>query len=492
MTRDGKLRHLRWYICGALFLATIINYLDRQSVPVLNETLKHEIGWDDAGYGWVSFAFQLAYAIGFPIAGTIIDRIGVRNGLTWGVLLWSLAAMSHALARSVWGFAAARFALGLAESANFPASIKAVAEWFPRRERALATALFNNGTNVGPMAVGVIAVLAMRWGWQFAFLSIGSIGFLWLILWRWLYRSPEQHPLLSKEEHALILSDQEPESPAMKVHWTSILRYRQAWAFLIGKMLSDPVWVFYLTWLPSYLSRARGLSVVDAAAMLVWPYLAADVGSIAGGWFSGRLIRGGTTPPRARLAVMGMMAACMPFAAYAAYAESFALSLALISVATAAHQAWSANIYTFASDLFPKKVVGSVIGLGGMTGAIGNMFMALITGGALQWFGDFKPLFLVAGCMHVTAFALVIALAGRDPQPADVDAGLRTARSPGLLLFGGIVSAAGAALVALVFSRWDYIVLAAKSQATAAGGLTASAGVLLLGLALLYASRARA
>jgi ACS family hexuronate transporter-like MFS transporter len=488
---DAKLPHLRWYICGLLFLATLINYLDRQTVPVLNETLKKEIGWDDAGFGWVNFAFQTSYAIGFPIAGGLLDRFGVRTGMAWAVLLWSAAAMSHALARSAWGFAAARFALGLAESANFPASIKAVAEWFPRRQRALATALFNNGTNVGAMAVGVIAMAAAAWGWQAAFLATGTTGLLWLGLWWWLYRAPELHPLLSAEEKAIIQSDHEPEQPALAVHWTSILRYRQAWAFLVGKLLTDPVWVFYLTWLPSYLSRERGLSVVEAAKMLVWPYLAADVGSIAGGWFSGRLIRNGVTPPRARFAVMAAMAACMPVAAYAAFADSFAVSLALISVATAAHQAWSANIFTLASDLFPKKVVGSVVGLGGMCGAIGNMFMALITGGAIQWFGQFKPLFVVAGCLHVTAFALVIVLAGRDPRPADVDAGLKTGKSRELLALGAAVSMLGAGLAAVVLSNWDAIVVAARSPATAASGLTAAVGVLLLGLALLYAGRGR-
>jgi ACS family hexuronate transporter-like MFS transporter len=487
----GKLRHLRWYICGLLFLATTINYLDRQATGVLNPILREEIGWDDAGFGWVMFAFQLAYAIMFPISGRLLDLFGVRRGLFWAVIVWSVAAMAHALARSTLGFAAARFALGIGEAANFPASIKAIAEWFPKHERALATGIFNSGTNVGVMLSPMIVWLAVSWHWQAAFIVTGLTGLFWLFLWQMLYRSPEEHPRLTAAERALITKDADAEVPAARVPWTAVLRFRQAWAVLLGKGLTDPVWWFYLFWLPTYLNRERGVSALTASVMLLYPYIAADIGSIGGGWLSGFLIKRGWPVGKARLFAMGLFAACMPGAIWAVLTNEFWLALTLISLATSAHQAWSANIFTLASDMFPKTLVGSVVGLAGMSGAIGGMFMTLIAGCTLQWTGSYVPLFVLAGLMHPLGFGAILLFGGHKLQPVDLRAVLKTERSRALILAGGAMTAAGVVLALLVGANWDAIVAATRSLSAAAQGLTASVGLGLVGLTLLYAGRGK-
>lgn len=487
-----KIPNLRWWICGLLFVATTVNYVDRQTVSVLNPTLKREIGWDDAGYGWIMFAFQMAYAIMFPIAGRVMDRIGVRAGMIWAVIVWSIAAIGHAAATSPAGFAAARFALGIGEAANFPGCIKAVAEWFPRRQRALATGIFNSGTNVGVMLSVAIVWLATTFGWRWAFIVTGLIGFLWLALWVFLYRMPAEHPNLSQSERDIILSDDEPAAVATKIPWTALLRYRQAWAFFLGKMMTDPVWWFYLYWLPSYLSKERGLSTLSASKALILPYLAASVGSVAGGWLSGSLIGKGWSVGRARLFAMMIFAAGMPAAVWAVLTHDFWLGLGLISLATACHQAWSANLFTLSSDMFPKRAIGSVVGLGSMCGAIGGMFMTLIAGGMLQWLGSYVYLFIFAGVMHPLAWIVIRVLAGKDFKPADLDDALDARRSPVLMAIGAGLAVVGTVLVALVVNNFDDIVKAAKSQSTAAAGIVASGGVLIIGLVLIYAGRGRA
>src|SRR5262245_60279531 len=396
-----KLPHLRWIICGLLFVATTINYVDRQTVSVLNPILKKSIGWDDIGYAWVIFAFQLAYAIGFPIAGRWIDKLGVRAGMTWAVVLWSVAAIAHAFAGSTFGFAVARFFLGIAEAANFPGCIKAVAEWFPKRQRALATGIFNSGTNLGVVLTSSIVWLALQTSWQGAFIVTGVLGFLWLGAWLALYRPPQAHARLSDEERALILADNEPAPSAQKIPWTQLLRYRQTWAFALGKTFTDPVWWFYLTWLPDYLNRVRGLPPLKAGVVFAIPYLAASVGSIAGGWLPGHLMKRGWPAGKARLVAMMLYALGMPAAIWAVLTGNLIAAVALISVATSCHQAWSANLFTLTSDMFPKRAVGSVVGLGAMCGALGSMFMTLVAGGMLQWFGSYTPLFIAMGVMHV-------------------------------------------------------------------------------------------
>jgi ACS family hexuronate transporter-like MFS transporter len=486
----GKLRGLRWYICGLLFLVTFINYVDRVSLGAMAPVLKQAIGWDDAEFGWINFAFQLAYAGMFPFAGRLLDRVGVRNGLALGVLVWSIAAMAHSLATTVLGFAMARFLLGLGEATNFPACVKAVAEWFPKRQRSLATGIFNTGTNFGAMLQGVILWLAVSWSWKAAFVAIGLLGFLWLAAWMKLYRSPAEHPRLSAEEAAFIRSDQEPPARAIRIPWQSLLRYREAWAFFVGKLLTDPVWWFYLTWLPSYLQRERNVTLASAAGALVVIYLAADLGSVLGGWLPGFLVRRGWSGTRARLVTMALFAAGLPISALGVLAKDLWTAVAFISIATACHQAWSANMFTVASDAFPSRAVGSVVGFGGMCGGIGGMLMLLVAGGMLQWLGSFTPLFVFAGIMHPLAWIAIRALVGRTIHEIDLDQGLRTAKSPALRALGIALAAVGAGLATLVFLNWSHILSVTRnSVAAAAGGAAAATLLALMGLALVYASR---
>jgi ACS family hexuronate transporter-like MFS transporter len=482
---------LRWYICGLLFLVTLINYIDRQTMGVLNPILKKDLGWDDAGFGWINFSFSLAYAIMFGVAGRLLDRVGVKVGLIWAVMVWSVAAICHSLAHGVVGFAVARFALGLGEAANFPACIKATAEWFPRRERALATGIFNCGSSLGIMLSPLIVLLAITFGWRAAFILTGALGFSWVALWALFYKAPEDHPKLGAGEREVILSDKDPPGSAVQVQlpWTSLLRYRQTWAFALGKMMTDPVWWFYLFWLPTYLTKDRGVTALTASVMLLYPYIAAGVGSVAGGWLSGFLMKRGWSVGRGRLTAMGVFAFCMPGAIVAVFTSNSLVALSLISLATASHQAWSANIYTLASDMFPKKIVGSIVGLGSMAGAIGGMFMTLIVGGLLQATHNYVPLFIIAGLLHPLAFITVILFAGLDFQQAEIDTVGDTPPSRHLAIAGSVVTLAGAVLLGVVLLYWD--LLSKRSVSAASQGLVASIGVTLLGAALLYASRGR-
>jgi ACS family hexuronate transporter-like MFS transporter len=486
----GKIHGLRWYICALLFFVTFINYVDRVSLGAMAPTLKKAIGWDDAEFGWINFAFQFSYAAMFPFAGRFLDRVGVRGGLAIGVLVWSAAAMAHSLATSVLGFAMARFVLGLGEATNFPACVKAVAEWFPKRQRSLATGIFNTGTNFGAMLQGSMMWLSVVWGWQSAFIAIGLLGVVWLFFWMKGYRSPEEHPRLSTEEAELIRSDQEPPAKSLHVPWQSLLRYREAWAFCVGKMLTDPVWWFYLTWLPSYLQGERNFKLSAVAGALFVIYLSADIGSIFGGWLPGYFMRRGWHPSRARLVTMILFAMGLPISAFGVMAKDLWSAVFFISIATSCHQAWSANLFTTASDAFPKKAVASVVGLGGMCGGIGGMLMVLVSGGMKQWLGTFVPLFIFAGVMHPLAWIAIRSLVGSKIQEIDLDKGLRTAQSPALL-FGGLgLTAVGAGLAVLVFANWAYILSVTKnSTAAAAGGAAAASLIACIGLALAYASR---
>lgn len=487
----SPIRGLRWYIAGLLFLATTINYVDRITMSALSPILKAEIHWDDAEFGLILSAFQLAYTAMFAVVGPLLDRFGVRAGMTVGVIVWSLAGAGHALATTPVGFAIARFALGLGEATNMPACVKAVSEWFPRGERALANGLFNAGTNLGAMAQPLIVLLAVTAGWQWAFLLTAALGIVWLVAWLLFYQAPAQHNRLSQAERTLIDSDADAGDPSLRVPWTALLRVRQAWAFFLGKLLTDPVWWFYLYWLNYYLTKERGVTAMLAAKLILAPYIAASVGSIFGGWLSGRLLAGGSSLGRARLTSMLIFAAGMPAAIGALATDSLPLAVALLSVATGCHQAWSANLFTTASDLFPRSVVGSVVGFGSMCGGIGGLFMTLVSGGMLQWFGSFTPLLVIAGCLHLTAWVVVRLLAGRDFRPADLAAALSGGRSTGLMAGGAGLAVVGLALTVVVASNFQWIAASARSQATAVSGVGAAAGLLLLGLAILYAGTRR-
>ncbi|MFL6227200.1 MAG: MFS transporter [Pyrinomonadaceae bacterium] len=410
-TRVGR---YRWLICALLFFATTINYIDRQVLGILatDDSFKHAIGWNEAQYGYVNTAFQAAYALGLLIIGSLMDRFGTRKGFSFAVGFWSIAAMCHALASSAFGFGVARFSLGLGEAGNFPAAIKTVAEWFPKKERALATGIFNSGSNVGaivaPLAVPFIAI---NYGWQWAFIITGTLGFIWLACWVAIYRRPQEHPKLSRAELAHIQSD--PAEPTTKIPWARLLPHRQTWAFAIGKFLTDPIWWVYLFWLPKFLNTNYHLNITQIGLPLVVIYVAADVGSIGGGWLSSTLIKRGWTVNRARKTAMLICACSVVPIIFAAHASNLWVAVALVSLAAAAHQGWSANIFTFASDMFPRRAVGSVVGIGGMAGSIGGMLIATTVGLILQYTGSYLPIFIIAGSAYLVALAVMHLLAPR-------------------------------------------------------------------------------
>lgn len=416
------LRHLRWYICVLLLLASSINYVDRQTLSVLKPHLEALLHWSESDYGWIVFGFTLAYAIMMTASGPLIDRQGTRRGFALSVAWWSLAAMAHALARGAFSFGVARFLLGAGEAGNFPASIKAVAEWFPPKERALATGIFNAGTNVGTVvAPPVVVWMTLRWGWQSAFIFTGGLGFLWLILWLLFYRLPRRHRWVTECELAVIESGEPGAARRAKIPWRTILRYRQAWGFIVAKFMTDPIWWFYVYWLPSYLKQGRGFTLREIGLFAWIPFWTAGFGSVAGGWLSGFLMKRGWTVNGARKTAMAICAFSMPAGIAAVFAPNAALALALISLSTSAHQGWSANVFTLASDMFPKEDVGAVVGLGGTGGAVGGMILALAAGYVLQWFHTYVPLFIIAGVMHPLAIGMVHLLVPRIER-VEIDA----------------------------------------------------------------------
>ncbi len=397
-----KTGHFRWTIVALIFLATTVNYVDRQVIGILAPVLQKEIGWNNIEYGYIVTAFTAAYAIGMLVMGRVIDLIGTKIGYALSLTGWSLAAIGHALARSAFGFGVARFSLGIFEAANFPAAIKTVAEWFPKKERAFATGLFNAGSNVGAVVAPlVVPWITLTWGWQEAFIFTGAIGLLWLILWFWLYEKPQQHKRLSKKELAYIQSD--PADPPAKIPWKQLFRYRGAWAFALGKFLTDPVWWFYLYWIPSFLNSNYGITLNKIGIPLIIIYVMADVGSIGGGWLSSAFIKRGWSINRGRKAAMLICALCVVPIMFASQASNVWIAVGLLSLATAAHQGWSANLFTTVSDIFPRKAVASVVGLGGTAGAIGGMFIASAAGFILQFTGSYHMLFIIAGSAYLLA-----------------------------------------------------------------------------------------
>jgi MFS transporter, ACS family, aldohexuronate transporter len=423
--------HYRWVICGLLFLATTINYIDRQVIGILKPMLQTQFGWSEIDYGDLVFSFQLAYAIGFLFAGRVMDLLGTKTGYALALTIWSLAAMATAKATafgppaaallavvglkysaSVAGFLAARFALGLAESGNFPAAIKTVAEWFPRGERALATGIFNAGTNVGAIITpAIVPFIAVRFGWEWAFLGTGGIGLLWLIVWWLMYDRPDRHRRLSPSELAYIRSDP-PETPT-PVPWTTLLSHRQMWAFAIAKAMTDPIWWLYLFWMPDFFSRNYGLSLLELGPPIIVIYLVADVGSVGGGWLSSSLIHRGWSVNAARKTAMLACAIAVVPIIVASRVQSMWGAVALISLAAAAHQGWSANVFTLTSDMFPRQAVGSVVGVGGTAGAIGGMLIAKLTGYILQTTGSYLPVFIIAGTTYLVTLGIVHLLVPR-------------------------------------------------------------------------------
>jgi MFS transporter, ACS family, hexuronate transporter len=386
---------------------------------ILAAPLQKELDWSESDYGWITAAFTGAYAAGQLLVGRLMDGLGTRRGFGLVVFCWSLAAMGHSLARSALGFGMARLALGLSEAGNFPAAIKTVAEWYPRTERALATGIFNSGSNVGAIVAPLIVPwIATRFGWQWAFLITGATGFVWLAAWLAIYRKPEENPRLSPSELAHIRSD--PVEPTVAIPWSSLIRHRQTWAFAAGKFFTDPIWWFFLFWLPKFLEQEHGITLTGLTLPLVVIYLAADVGSIGGGWFSSTLIHRGWSVNASRKTAMLVCALGVVPILLAARTSSLWVAVGLISLATAAHQGWSANLFTLVSDTFPRRAVASVVGIGGFAGSIAGMLIATATGYLLQWTGSYVPIFFVASSAYLIALAVIHTLVP-DLQPARLD-----------------------------------------------------------------------
>lgn len=409
---SARVGRYRWVIVGLLFAATAINYVDRQMIGVLKPTLSKEFGWSESDYANIVFWFQMAYAIGYISFGRVVDRLGARLGYTIAIVIWTISHMAHGLATGVTSFAAARFGLGIGESGNFPAGIRAVTDWFPQRERALAIGIFNAGANVGAIITPLLVpALVLAFGWRMAFYVTGIFGIVWLVAWWAIYRHPREQPRVGAAELAWI--EQDPADPVEPIAWSRLITYRETWAYALGKFLIDPIWWFFLFWLPGYLFERYDLDLKTFGLPLAAIYLISDIGSVAGGWMSSRLIKAGRTPNFARKATMAFWAACVLPIWFAQSIDSVWTAVLVIGLATAAHQAFSANLYTLPSDLFPRGAVGSVIGIGGTVGALGGMGMALLTGYILDATHNYSVLFAICASAYIVALLVVHLLSPR-------------------------------------------------------------------------------
>ena len=407
----ARIGRVRWTICAMLFAATSINYMDRQVISILKPTLEHSIGLTEISYSYIVNAFQIAYAIGLLAAGRFVDKVGTRIGYMTIMAIWSLSAMAHALANTVIEFAIARFALGIGESGNFPAAIKTVAEWFPQNERSLATGIFNSGTNLGAiLAPLIVPWITIHYGWHAAFLATGAFSALWIVWWWRNYRKPTDHPTLTGAELRHIY-DEAAAQMGPSVPWLRLLRYRQTWAFALGKFLTDPIWWFYLFWLPSYFSSRFHLNLSHIGLPLILVYNASAVGSIGGGWLPELFRRFGLSQIYARLSAMLLCAvSVLPIFTLTHVGSEWA-AIAILGLATAAHQGWSANLFTTASDMFPRSAVGSVTGIGGMAGSVGGALLATFAGQILQRTHSYNSLFAIAGSAYLIALLIIQLLA---------------------------------------------------------------------------------
>jgi ACS family hexuronate transporter-like MFS transporter len=407
--------HLRWWIAGLLFLSTVINYVDRQTLSVLAPVITEELGISESTYGNILTAFLAAYTVMYIGSGLIVDRFGTRLSLAAFMAWWSAANMAHALARGPWSLGGLRLLLGLGESGNFMAAFKAVSEWYPPRERALVHGLVQAGAAVGAIiAPPVITWIAARYGWRPAFVITGGLGFVWLVLWLVLYRPPQSHPWITPAEREHV-TEGEPaagSAAAARIGWRAAVALPQTWGLLLSRFLSDPVWWFYLFWLPKYLVDRRGFSLVEMG-MLAWmPYLAADLGAIAGGWISGRLVARGRPPIAARLTVMLPCACLMPVSLVIDTVESRWLVLGLICLVTFAHMAWKTNQTTLTNDVYPTATIGTVSGILAFGTGLGGTLFTWLTGYCVEWFG-YGAIFLVMGLLHPLSYLVTRRLVRR-------------------------------------------------------------------------------
>lgn len=420
MTNSSKTGKYRWFVCGLLFFATTINYIDRQIIGFLKPTLEVEFNWTETDYGQIVMAFSLCYAIGFLVFGNFIDRLGSKIGYALSVTVWSIAAMLHAAAKSTFGFTIYRGLLGISEAGNFPAAVKVIAEWFPQKERGLATGIFNSGTSIGP----IIAPILIPWllgafGWKEAFIITGALGFIWLIIWWIYYEIPTKQKRLTQAEFNYIHSDKEneeaqPAAPEKKIKWTKLLGLRQTWVFIVGKFFTDPIWWFFLFWLPSYFASTFNLDLSKPSIHLAIVYTFTTVGSIAGGYLSSYLIKKGWPALKARKFVLLMVAITVLSILLVRFATNIWVVVLLISLVAAAHQAWSTNIFTVVSDIIPKDSVSSVVGIGGMAGSLGSTAFPLLVGVLLDHYklignigAGYNILFTICGLSYFFAWGII-------------------------------------------------------------------------------------
>ena len=413
-----KVGRYRWVVVTLLFAAMVINYVDRQTIGLLKADLSKEFGWNETHYADLVFYFQLAYALAYLAWGKIMDKIGARWGFGIAFAIWQIAHIAHAAAAGFGGFVAARMGLGIGEAGGFPGGIKAVAEWFPKKERAFATGLFNAGTNIGAIVTPlVVPGIVLAFGWQMAFIVTGVAGLVWLPIWLLVYRRPREAKGLSATELAYI--EQDPADPVEKIGWSKLLTKKETWAFALGKFLIDPIWWMFLFWLPDFLGKRYNLDLKSFGPPLIAIYLLSDVGSVAGGWMSSTLMKNGATINKARKLTMLVCALLAVPVMFAAKADSVWLAVLIIGVATAAHQGFSANLYTLPSDVFPRGAVGSVVGIGGMLGAFGGMAFSKYIGQVLEQIGTYTPIFIVAGSAYLIAL-LVIHLLTPKMEPVQI------------------------------------------------------------------------
>lgn len=412
MANDGRATRYRWWICALLFAATTINYIDRQTIALLKSTLTEEFHWTEADYGSIVFWFQCAYAAGYLFAGRLMDVIGLRRGYALSVALWSAAAVGTAFVSTVSAFSGIRAALGLAEGGNFPAAIKTVSEWFPKRERALATGIFNAGAPIGALVTpAIVPFLTLHYGWRVTFIVTGALGALWLVWWFVGYGSPATDARCSPEELALIEAD--PADPPTHVSWIGLLRYRPVWAYVIGTALTSPIWWFYLFWVPDFLDKSYHVDLKSIGPPLIAVYLISDIGSVGGGWLSSTLLARGISLTVSRKVALGVCAALVLPVMLAAQGHQLWVATLAIGSAAAGHQGWSANLYTLASDTMPRKFVSSVVGLGGVVGAVGGMVFAKVVPIVLERTHSYMLLFVMAPAAYMIGWAAIHLLVPR-------------------------------------------------------------------------------
>jgi ACS family hexuronate transporter-like MFS transporter len=397
---------VRWIVCSLLFAAVVLSYIDRLVLPTLKPELQARYGWSETGYADLAIWFQGAYGLAYVLFGRLVDRVGARIGYAVSVTLWTIGHIAHALFTSTTGMLIARIPMAIGEAGTFPSALAATNEWFPKRERALAIGIFNAGSNVGAIVTPlVVPIIAVTFGWRWAFVATGALTALWIVAWLGFYRRPREHPRVTTEELAWIES--EPMEAQRPVKWRTLLRLRQTWAYMAGRFLIDPVWWTFLFWLPDFFNRQYHVKMLDFGPPLVAVYILADVGSVAGGWFSSRLLGRGMSVNRARKTAMFVCALFALPITVAGHVPGMWWAVLLIGLACACHQGFSANVYALPGDLFPRGMAGSVIGLGGLSGAIGGMLMAKFAGVILETLGSYEPIFAVAACAYLVALGVV-------------------------------------------------------------------------------------